>query len=339
MNKNMFQETFSVLRASDGAVTEVLKMTSNKEKRNGWRIPWPAFAAAMLAVVMIIGLVPHINATPEEEREVYENAAEMLAVQYADSDQDLLKEFVEPYVYPVSGSVTLDGFTLTVEAALYDPASNRGMLYYSITIDQAESLDAYLENINKVYDANEEGIYDFGPNYPKPIGGIVEGRVDRANSTDEIVYFLSGFAADEENVRNGKTIGLIRPGESRTELIHIPLEPYVDMRAVSLDGGNISMSAIGLAINTEPYKITEGNLAGSFQIDKFVIHFADGTEYLIAQGTYDEYGYIVTYEDNYCAYMGYETDGKDYLTIAFDEIINIKQVVSVELNGVVYPVD
>lgn len=327
-------------------------------------------AVALMITATLLMTPPQGAAVPEEPREVYENADAVLNAlygKYEDYDPAVGEKYLKPYIYPVSGSVTMEGFTLTAEAAVFDPVTGCAFLYYSI--ENPDGLEGYWENVNKVYEANETGEYDFGPNYPKVMSNYGHGGFfDEANSTDTKHYMLMPLVYSEELWTNTEsmtkqaieaglgdrleevlagargeniTLYLVKVGGGRTDAIVIRPDPVTGMEWETLDGGNMRLSAIGLTLMQEPYEQKEGPLKGAFDVHTFHICFADGSKYLLEVAEYDEDGWLVSREENYRLWCGYGStrNSEEYVTIMFDRIIDLDQVVAVELNGVVYPVD
>lgn len=144
-----------------------------------------------------------------------------------------------------------------------------------------------------------------------------------------------------ESARGEKiTLELLKMGVGRTDSIVITPDPVMGMEWVTLDGGNMRLSPIGLTLISEPYEQKEGRWKGAFDIHTFNICFADGTKYQLERSEYDENGYVTSRDESFrlcCGYGG--RDSQEYYTYFFDQIIDLDQVVAIEINGVEYPVD
>lgn len=365
-------EAFLAENLEDGVRAEKHRKVRVTDIRWWGRMAVAAAAAlALIFTATMLMVPPQGVAAPEEPREVYENADAILNAlygKYEDYDPAVGERYLKPYIYPVSGSVSMEGFTLTAEAAVFDPVTGCAFLYYSI--ENPDGMEGYWENVSKVYEANETGEYDFGPNYPKVMCnyGHGGGFFDEANSTDTKHYMLMPMVYSEELWTNTESLTkqaieaglgdrleevlagargenivlyLLKVGGGRTDSIVIRPDPVTGMEWETLDGGNMRLSAIGLTLMQEPYEQKEGPLKGAFDVHTFHICFADGSKYLLERSEYDEDGWKVSCEENYRLWRGYGStrNSEDYITIMFDRIIDLDQVVAIELNGVVYPVD
>ena len=370
-NHEKFRETFSALHASGECMTEVLKMTTQKKKRQP-RLAFGAAVAAALALVLTAGVllgVPfHSAAAPEEPREVYENAAQIVELLYGGKegyDPSLGERYLEPYFYPIEGSTSMEGFTLTAEAAVFDPVTGCGFLYY--TVENPDGMNGYWEDINKILDANPTGEYDYDANYPKPISnyGISSIWFDEI-STDTKHYMIMPIVYHEmlwddvedltkqaieaglkdqlqeilSSARGEKVVlRFAKAGSTEKKGILITPDPVAGMEWVTLDSGNVRLSPIGMTICEDAYPVEGGRWPGSFIPYSIVLHFADGSEFIVDRRELDEQDCLVQKENGYFNWLGYRDNNKDYITMHLDRLIDVEQVVSIEINGEVYPVD
>ena len=365
-NQKLFRETFDVLQASGDCMTEVLNMTMRK-KNVSWKLGGVIAAVLCVAVLLSFGVMfPHSQATLEEPREIYENAEEIFNLMYGQFghyDSALAERYLEPYVYPVSGCVSLEGFTITAEAAAFDPVTGIGFVYYSI--ENPAGLEGYWENVTELHEANTTGEYDLGPNYPKPYCNYGNTKlVNEASDTKHYVVGMFVYSLDlwdntdaltkqaiEAGLRDqldqwlartrGKDIklGFLKVGGEDSEMIRIQPDPMAGMEWISCDKGNIMMSPIGMKLCENAYPTDFGRWEGSFVPYSVVIHFADGTEYVIDRREMDENDILVQKEKGYVQWRGYRIDGMDYISMSFERIVDVDQVVGVEINGEIYPVD
>lgn len=369
-DKQKFQETFSALHASGECMTEVLKMTTQKETMPRRWVLGSALAA-VLCLVMVVSfgnMALHPTAAPEEPREVYENAAQIVELLYGgdeDYDSALAERYLEPYFYPVEGSISMEGFTLTAEAAVFDPVTGCGYLYY--TVENPDGMEGYWDDTTKILDANTTGEYDLGANYPKPVSNYGIGRIwfDEI-STNTKYYMMTPIVYHEmlwddvegltkqaveagledqlqEILRSARgekvTLRFVKAGGDRSDSILITPDPAAGMEWVTFDGGNVRLSPIGMTICENAYPVEGGPWPGSFIPYSIVIHFADGSKFIVDQRELDEDECLVQKVSGFINWLGYRHDNKDYITMHLDQLIDVKQVVSVEINGTEYPVD
>lgn len=382
LNEKNFREAFEPLHASDELAKEVLKMTQKNENRNPrWGLR--AALAAMMALVLIAGIAVSMpftgSAAPEEPRPVYENSEAILKTLYGeDYDREDAAKYVEPYIYPVEGTLTYEGYTIELEAAAFDAITGSGLLYYSLEIP--EGTKDYWAYANQILDANPTGEYPDASKYPEPqMNHYSEWYLDEANSTETKLYIVEPFLYLEElftdveglnkqAIENGirdeiadwldfytndvLKIRFIIPGADggSSRYMKIPVGPMAGMEWISLDGGNMRLSPLGIQMAQDPYHIDVSDpfhedrvWEDIFEILDMRIHYADGTELVVERTEWSEdmRKGLYTVEHNKLYHLsGYEGANKmEYSSIFFSEIIDVENVVSIELNGTHYYVD
>lgn len=383
INEKNFREAFEPLHASDETVKEVLKMTQKNENR-GPRWVLRTALAAVMALVLIAGVVMSMpftgSAAPEEPRPVYENAEAILKTLYGeDYNREDAAKYVEPYIYPIEGTLTYEGYTIELEAAAFDSITGSGLLYYSLEIP--EGTKDYWKKANQILDANPTGEYPEESKYPEPVMNHLSRRVlDVENSTETKLYIVEPFLYLEElftdvdglnkqAIENGirdeiadwldfytndvLKIRFVVPGAGggNSRYMKIPVDPMGGMEWISLDGGNMRISPLGIQMAEDPYHLDLSDPFNEsrvwedvFQILDMRIHYADGTEFVVERQEWfndeERHGlYHVVHNQYYhlCSYEG--LDDREYSSIFFNEIIDVENVVSIELNGTHYYVD
>lgn len=382
LNEKNFREAFAPLHASDETVKEVLKMTQKNENRRGGWVPRTALAAA-LALVLIVGIAVNMpftgTAAPEEPREVYENSEAILTVLYGeDYDREAAAKYVEPYIYPVEGTLTYEGYTIELEAAAFDAITGSGLLYYSLEIP--EGTKDYWAYANQILDANPTGEYPDESTYPEPqMNHMSTWHLDEANSTETKLYIVETFLYLEElfmdvegvskqAIENGirdeiaewldfstndvlKIRFMIPGGRGNSRYMKIPVDPLAGMEWISLDGGNMRVSPLGIQMAQDPYHIDVSDPYDEdrvwediFEILDMRIHYADGAEFVVVHKEWlNEPEFKGLYPMLYNCYYWLESyegaNNMEYSSIYFNEIIDVENVVSIELNGTHYYVD
>jgi len=122
------------------------------------------------------------------------------------------------------------------------------------------------------------------------------------------------------------------------------------MEWISLDGGNMRVSPLGIQLAEDPYlfdltdPFNEDRVwENIFEILDMRIHYADGTEFIVQQREWfkdEEWNGL--YPVAFNCYYGLHYDGAknmEYLSLFFKEIVDVENVVSIELNGTHYYVD
>ena len=383
LNEKNFREAFEPLHASDELAKEVLNMTQKQENR---RHPWVlrTALAAVMALVLIAGIVVGMpftgSAAPEEPRPVYENSEAILKTLYGeDYDREAAAKYVEPYIYPVEGTLTYEGYTIELEAAAFDAITGSGLLYYSLEIP--EGTKDYWAYANQILDANPTGEYPDASKYPEPfMNHMFTWHLDERHSTETKLYIVNTFLYLEElftdveglnkqAIENGirdeianwldfytndvLKMKFVVPGAGGGEsrYMKIPVDPMAGMEWISLDGANMRVSPLGIQLAEDPYHfdLIDPNHEDRVWEDIFEtldmrIHYADGSEFVVVHKEWlNEPGYKGLYPILYNCYYWLEsyegTDYREYSSIFFNEIIDVENVVSIELNGTHYYVD
>lgn len=234
-------------------------------------------------------------------------------------------EEVAPYISEIGDSVTDEqmGFRLTVEAYTYDSATGCGLVYYTLERfgEKAEyPIDYRLQDDGEIWDISPSA------NHPYKEYLIQEGST--ATSLKIACYFIRGEGGDDY-FRIGFN-GLIRKDtdEEVEDYLILPFESS-GMKSLSLEDGKIILSPIGIVIKGElPCVQAEGS--SEPKINRLVIRYQDGTEYLIENE--DEKN--VTYNFGYSLM---ELQGEVKLTYALNRVVDVDNVKSVVVNGTEFP--
>ena len=236
-------------------------------------------------------------------------------------DENLAEEKVSPYISDVGSSITDDGDTLTVEAHLYDSATNCGIIY--ITLENPNGVSGYNLQLDgevcwpalqrvEVYNCHGKSFI------------IEEETTDTKLS---IAYYYSALYGDEGCIRVG-----FGGGE---EFLYLPLDDGGGMDAIALAGGDIVVSPIGMKLDVSGMEFlcktdTDGTLLAPMvdNIKTLTIRYKDGTEYVIHENTDEQ----ETENFKYCI----QTDTAATRTYSFNRLIDIDQVEAVIINDVEY---
>lgn len=209
--KELFQETFSCLHASDTIYEEVLEMTENRQKRYHLRKAVVACTLAVLASGITVlavarsGFFQSVFGTkgqPNTSAHVSEinNGNIVPAREWVEVDENTAKELLGEKVTSIRDSVTLYGYTLTVHDYTID---ENGIGAATYTLVNPDGLDEVI--------FGEYGDYSLSPDSPLvPVsaesssGKIIDTAsiVDQTRTTDTELYAVLYFApleALEEN--------------------------------------------------------------------------------------------------------------------------------------------
>lgn len=333
------------LSASNVTALEDGIMKTNTKKRRPLRLMLiAAVMVAMIAAIALVSAAPEpqlnpyenskamleaafgINGYPGEEGKVYQPDDWAVNMQYIPSyqreelDMALAEKLVAPCVYEVNGIVTGNGYTVTVEAAVYDPVTDVGLLYYSI--ENAAGVTGYeLQNNGEIW--WPEG----GPvslNYPS------ETYIDTARTTDTklcvVKYFIYGQKL--QNSMRGKALCVnIRGTET---VLEVPVSGRSGMKTAVFGNGAVRLSPIGVVLDGRMMDMLTGR---ELLIGSLVIRYADGSEYVVeAPATEADGPSTMNYAYGFTVEEG-------TLTFALNRIVDVEQVVSVAVDGIEFPVD
>lgn len=342
-DKKLYKEAFSQIHAPEETLSEVLKMTK-KKNNNVIRFTRLIVIAAIITVMLATTAFAYVGFTQ------YENPMQMLKTffggdeYYVDDgfaytetyydkvynfvvpteehvpvDTKVAEEDVAPYISDVGKSITDDGDTLTVEAHLYDSATDCGIIYY--TLENPEGVGGYnLQPDGEVWWPalqRVEAYNCFGKSF------IIEDET--TETTLSIAHYYSSVYGDEGCIRVGFGGG--------DEFLYLPLDDGGGMGAITLANGDIRVSAIGMKIDADNMEFlreydTDGTLLPPL-VDNFnslTIRYKDGTEYIIDVDTDEQ----MTRNYKYCIV---NMEGK-LITYSFNRLINIDDVEAVIINDV-----
>ena len=343
-DQKLYQETFDQVTASEETLSEVLNMTKKQNHHYGRRFTRMLVIAAVISVMLAttafayVGFTQYENPmemlktffgaekyTLEEGRTfTYQDAygneveADLPDVEKVPLDEKVAEEDVAPYVSAVGQSLTFEDYTLTVEAHLYDSATDCGIVYYA------------LENPNGVsgYEVFDDGVV-WWPNgeMVQFLGASGENYVIEDETTDtklSVAVYYCGAKADSI------TLGFYG---NKTNRLSLSLDDGGGMDAIALADGDILVSPIGMKIDAGSMEFlrkvdTDGTLLAPMvdNIKTLIIRYKDGTEYVIHANTEDQ----LTENYKYCI----QTDEVYMRTYSFNRLIDIDQVKSVIINDV-----
>lgn len=343
-DKKLFRETFSQVHAPEETLSEVLKMTKMKNS-NVFRFTRMIVIAAIITVMLATTAFAYVGFTQ------YENPMQMLktffgseeyhvdgggfmgtetyydqhwdvvlpTVEQVPMDEQLAQQQVAPYISDVGNSIIDGGDTLTVQAHLYDSATDCGIIY--MTLENPDGVRGYnLQWNGEVSWSGLERVVAhncWGENY------IIEEET--TDTKLSIAHYYSGIYGDEDCIRVGF-------GEGK-DFLYLPLLDGGGMDAVSLANGHICVSAIGIQIRVDDMEFlrrtdTNGRLLPPCvdNIESLIIRYQDGSEYVIHMNT------DVQQTENYKYCIG-TMEGRER-TYSFNRLIDVDQIEAVIINDV-----
>lgn len=344
-DKKLYLDTFSQVHAPEETLSEVLKMTDKKNKNNVVRVTRILMFAAIITVMLATTVFAYVGFTR------YENPMQMLrtffgneeyhidkggfmgtetyydlhwdvvypTIEQIPMDEQLAEEQVAPYISDVGNSITDNGDTLTVQAHLYDSATDCGIIY--MTLENPGGVHGYnLQWNGEVTWTGLERVVAhncWGKNF------IIEEET--TDTKLSIAHYYSGLYGDENCIQVGFGGG--------KDFLMLPLTDGGGMEAASLADGDICVSAIGIRIRADDMEFlrktdTDGTLLPPCvdNIKSLIIRYQDGSEYVVHMNTKEHQ------TENYKYCIG-TMEGTER-TYSFNRLIGVEKIEAVIINDV-----
>lgn len=357
-DEKKYQETFAQVQASDETLLEVLNMT--RKKHPGVRLTRVLVIAAVISAMMATTVFAYVGFTQ------YENPMVMLKTFFGDDsqpinagaivdetyygytytrveptiewvpmDEQIAESDVAPYVSDVGQSITYEDYTLTIEAHLYDSATDCGVIYYAL--ENPNGVSGYkLQYNDEVWwpDGEKTVILNCAGN-----SYLIEEETTATKLS--IAYYYCGVYndADALEVRFTQWIaeGEYDAAELESQVLYLPLEDGGGMKRATTVEGDISVSPIAIRLDIsrmdflrqiEPYDKSLSEPLES-NIDMISLQFKDGSEYVIQNEELhiDNTMYALVTEDGYV------------VSYSFNRLIDVDNVASVLINDMEFTIE
>ncbi len=256
--------------------------------------------------------------TVEIEGELYERLVTNIPAWQRMPISEELMEKLSAHIGAVEESVSYGGYTLTVEACLYDANIGGGLLYYSV--ENPDGLDGYKAWI--------DGEISWPGDSPwfVVVGQPERSFIDTERSTETKIYVCSHFTYVEEWEDFVVRIGT---GDERTDRHSAGLDIQLydtGMPSLSFADEKVKLSHIGLWVDKQALGLRDGN-----DIDRIIVRFADGSEFVAVQ---DE-------DSVYISNLAYALDrglagGTTHL---FNSVIDLENVVEIQIEDMVFKIE
>lgn len=360
MFEQQYKETFSQVVASDSLMQEVLNLNNKKSKS---KVRVLTLAAAVMLVFALAttafaytGFVVYENpgqmldalfgagAEKEHEGKTYVDEYGQDRVdpnfQREELDKEAAEEYVAPHIFQVGQSVTYKGNTLTVDAISYDANTQCGVVY--VHLDNPDGVPEYYLQTSGELTWNGQS--------------VIRSRVmdvtyflDEAQSSETSLALAGYFYVSDYYAGAQKDLtGILYMGDldgDASDVISIPLDTVTSMEHITLGGGGIQLSPIGIVIHGNKLGILSES--SETLVDYVCIRYTDGSEYLVMddtgdiptincargfseRGEFNDYGYDFAGD--------YETD-RYCVTYLLNRVVSLKDVAEVIVDGVSYSVD
>lgn len=335
MFEQEYRQMVSQLTLSEEKADQIRKLTLTKRQSGFSRLRVVPLAAAALLLTAcaavffdpaamlepIFGVNGRTSYEPDTVANLYEPGGGRTEL-----DEELVKQYIEPCVQRLEGTVTDGNTTLTALSLIVDRFSCTAAVYLKL-----ENPPAYtVYNSGWIlFQEYENGWYI----HPKAIGqSFVIGRcfIDEKSTTDQILYCTLMFSLEPES----QTLEL-RLGD-QTEAVIIPLPEKTDMPAILLEGGDITLTPFGMRVKTSVLRQGDDDNGRETPTPlaqrELAIQFDDGSEYLIVHLNFDDEDY------KGCTYaMALNSDLESYVII-FNRVVDIDKVSAFRINDRIYPV-
>ncbi len=347
-DKELFRETFSRLHASDTVYEEVLEMTENKKMRKGHYISGKVAAAAVLAAALggttVLAAVQGgffrsiFGTKGQEDIEVHNIEADgqswtAAAREWGTADEDAAERLVGEHVAQIGESVTVYGYTLTLDEYIIDE-NGCGAITYTLSNPDglAGICDAGYGEYYMSPDVPMKEIYlcTTGGKYIDHKSKFVDSRsiVDRTQTTDTELHAVMYFTVPEMQ-EEGEGIQIVHSGyelgekgevasEEREEITFMP-DSFVSSDIYTSDAGYTArISPVGIRFDGPIFEQAGDK---GWTAKKLLITYTDGSVYQAKDE--DVNNIIVGCYSN--------TDGG--LSEVFNRLVDTEKIASITVNG------
>lgn len=249
-------------------------------------------------------------------------------------DEKLAKKFIDPYVFPIEGTLKDGETTLTAVSCLVDRTSCTAAL--RLKLENPPEYEVYNSGRLLFKTARAEDSWYV---HPRGIGqGDMIGRlfVDEASTTEKELYFVLIFSCEPSCTAVELSLG------HEPDSITIPFPEETNLPSLILADGDIAISPWGMkvkaAILSQDTNLPDRKPGVQYHIreedhprTEVAIRFKDGTEYLVAVDGLKE-------EDRFEGYtygMALNTKIEDRVFV-FNRVVDIENVATFRVNEHVY---
>ena len=349
-DRQLIDETFSRLHASEDTVTEVLKMAREQDTTKIRRHPARTGALIALAAVLLMGTAlaavtggffdTVFGSKGQEDvaaHEVVEEATgstyEVPAMEWAEVDEALAEQLVGEHIATIGTSVSVGNWTLTVDDYTIDDRGI-GAIVYTLsnpnglgdTIQDAGYGEYYVDGDNPD-GLREIGLSGDGEMHMFDTRNIVDKNLTTDTELHAVMYFAPFFHFEAgENIRMTLSRAVTMPdpdsgedAEWEEQTVTFTPESFVpSVELVSEDGYTAHISPIGVFFDHS----FEGADPDAY-LRELSVQFDDGTEYVLKSDD--------PYVDNQVVSCTSFDD--DVEASVFNRLVDAGSVVSVTRNG------
>ena len=352
-DRQLFEETFSRLHASEDTVTEVLKMAREQETKRNTRMPARTGALIALAAALLMGSAfaaaggffdTVFGSKGQEDVEAHEvveeskgSTYEVPATEWTEVDETLAEELVGEHVSSVGTSVSVGDWTLTVDDYTIDDRGI-GAIVYTLsnpngmgeTIQDAGYGEYYVDGSNPD-GLREIGLSGDGEMHMFDTRNIVDKNLTTDTELHAVMYFAPFFRFAEGESIHMTLLRIV--GEPPTpeedargvraqweeQTITFTPESFIpSVELVSAEGYTAHLSPMGIF-----FDVWFEGVDPRAGLHELSVQFDDGTEYILKSDD--------PYVDNQI--VGCGSSEEDVEASVFNRLVDAEHVVSVTRNG------
>lgn len=237
----------------------------------------------------------------------------------------LAQKYIEPYIFPVEGSISDGGTTLTALSCIVDRTSCTAAVY--LKLENPPTYEIY--NSGKIL-FTWQGKWDGWYIYPSTVGqDAFIGRcfIDSTSTTEDTLYCVIAFSCEPACKELELQIG----DASDKIAIHLPEKTHLP--SIDMENGDIQISPFGMKVNSS--LLEQDDKPSSYVLDRheLAIRFKDGNEYLILHtGFMDDEDYVGY---TYGMALNIAIESRVFI---FNRVVDINTVSAIRINNRIYPV-
>jgi len=226
-------------------------------------------------------------------------------------DETLADELISPHISAVGESAVMDGYTVTVEANLYDPTIKAGLLYY--TVENPNGLGTYLLSPDGRISWTDDSDIVTWTSIPQ------ETFLDSATSSDTSLSLCAYYINDAAWSGVDFALNIRDKDMTQQKEIKLPLNSSGgSLPTASLAGGAVTVSPIGIRIDRTHFDMEDGT-----NFHQIILHYANGSSYILRD------------DDAFVKNATYSLMGASNMeTHTFNRIVDTSQITSVTIEGV-----
>lgn len=346
------ERMIDMIRNEERAERSTAGSGTHRATREGWTHRLPArAAAAALAGAMLVGggayaavqtdfFQSAFGDKGQEDVEMHEVLEEGKTIPYTlpsmtwvEADPAEAERIVGDYVEEVGQTLETNGYTFTVEDCLVD---ENGLGVATYTLANPDGVGGYDAGYGAFCMGPDDAVGQPGLEGATPRREIEEGwtvgtlydyhdikdeSLSTATEAHVVRYFASSLGTTDENGLDWSLSAADSGGYAEEHIVFKPTKELPATEFAAASGEALSISPIGLVAPFDE----SGSDEGALYPDRLVVHFTDGSEYVVFDNGPDAQELIYNVVFGY--YLGGDTDhGIAYL---FNRLVDVDAIESV----------